>query len=167
MYTYIAHISNSTKRDPLKNRPDAPSCAVSRNLANRGPLVCRGRIPVSRRRGPWRLRNMPGISTCTNTPLWLRIRSRREAVEARHGQSAAMPCPVRFFLPSNFSSVIMIRNRVSYFFNKSLFFLYLRRRLFNSQSTGLYFVVFLCLLRRGRELAWWGRPVDVISFFVF
>ena len=51
---------------------------------------------------------------------------------------------MRFLLPSYFSSVIMIRNCVSNFFSKSLFFLYLRRRWFKSQSTGLYFVVFLC-----------------------
>ena len=57
------------------------------------PPVCRGWIPISRRKGSWRLRDMPGISTCTSTPLWPRIRSKREAMEARHGQSAAMPCP--------------------------------------------------------------------------
>ena len=71
-----------------------PSLAQSVKTWPRGmPPVCRGWIPVSRRRGSWRLRDMPGISTCTNTPLWPRIRSKREAVEARHGQSAAMPCP--------------------------------------------------------------------------
>ena len=88
----------------------------------------------------------------------------------RGGSTRSIGCnalPMRFLLPSNFSSVIMIRNRVSNFFILSLFFLYLRRRWFKSQSTGLYFVVFLWLLRRGRELAWWGLPVYVISFFFF
>lgn len=57
------------------------------------PPVCRGWRPVSRRRGSWRLRDTPGISRCLNTPLWPRIRCRRVAVEAWHGQSAAMPSP--------------------------------------------------------------------------
>ena len=76
------------------NRPDAPiPCAVSKNLANRD-ATCLPWVDTHKpEKRAWWLRDMPGISTCTNTPLWPRIRSKREAVEARHGQSAAMPCP--------------------------------------------------------------------------
>ena len=43
------------------------------------PPVCRGWHPVSRMKGSWRLRSIPGISRCFNTHLWPRFRCRRVA----------------------------------------------------------------------------------------
>ena len=65
---------------------------------NRRPPFCRGSIPVSRRRGPWRLLDSLGISTCTNTPFGLGFGVNVEAVEA-------MPCPeISSFLLSQFQN---------------------------------------------------------------
>ena len=80
----------------LARRPPPPYCAVSRKLANRGPPVCRGWIPESRRRGSWRLRALRGSPSVSTRLFGLRFGVNVKAVWARHGQSAAMPC-LRFF----------------------------------------------------------------------
>ena len=74
------------------NRPDAPiPCAVSKNLANRD-ATC---LPwVDTRKPEKRVLEVEGhardLHMYQHTSL---ASSKREAVEARHGQSAAMPCP--------------------------------------------------------------------------
>ena len=74
---------------------------------------------------------------------------------------------MRFLLPSNFSSVIMIRNRVSNFFSKSLFFLYLRKRWFKSQSRACISLFFCGRLGEGESISVVGTDDECYFFFFF
>ena len=79
-----------------------------------------------------------------------------------------LPCLALRFLSSFY--LFQYQNdtyRVPYFFIASLFFLYLRRRWFKSQSTGLHFVFFCGCLREGESCSVVGTTDECYFFFLF